>query len=134
MDDIDKRLGCRSMFPENCDVGNALGAISSKVVESLSATVTPTHDFRFKLEVPYLGPSYYSNIDSAISAGRSSLEAFLKDEVKKKGGVNIYTSTKIKTVMATEGGYGDWEDEATARTVNYVEILSRAIGDPPEMI
>ena len=134
MDDIDKRLGCRSMFPENCDVGNALGAISSKVVESLSATVTPTHDFRFKLEVPYLGPSYYSNIDSAISAGRSSLEAFLKDEVKKKGGVNIYTTTKIKTVMATEGGFGDWEDEATARTVNYVEILSRAIGDPPEMI
>ena len=96
--------------------------------------VTPTHDFRFKLEVPYLGPSYYSNIDSAISAGRSSLEAFLKDEVKKKGGVNIYTTTKIKTVMATEGGFGDWEDEATARTVNYVEILSRAIGDPPEMI
>ena len=134
MEDIDKRLGCRAMFPEDCDVGNALGAISSKVVESLSAMVTPTHDFRFKLEVPYLGPSYYSNISSAISAGRSSLESFLKDEVKKKGGVNIYTSTKIKTVMANEGGYGNWEDEATAMNVTYVEILSRAIGDPPEMI
>ena len=133
MEDIDKRLGCKSIFPEDCDVGNALGAISSKVVESLSAMVTPTHDFRFKLEVPYLGPSYYSNIDSAISAGRSSLESFLKDEVKKKGGVNIYTSTKIKTVMANEGGYGNWEDEATARNVTYVEILSRAIGDPPEV-
>ena len=134
MEDIDKRLGCKVMFPENYDVGNALGAISSKVVESLSAIVTPTMDFRFKLEVPYLGPSYYSNISSAISAGRSSLEAFLKDEVKKKGGTNIYTSTKIKTVMANEGGYGDWEDEATAMNVTYVEILSRAIGDPPETV
>ena len=134
MEDIDKRLGCRVIFPENYDVGNALGAISSKVVESLSAIVTPTQDFRFKLEVPYLGPSYYSNISSAISAGRSSLESFLKDEVKKKGGINIYTSTKIKTVMANEGGYGDWEDEATAMNVTYVEILSRAIGDPPEAI
>ena len=83
---------------------------------------------------PIFGPSYYSNISSAISAGRSSLEAFLKDEMKKKGGTNIYTSTKIKTVMANEGGYGDWEDEATAMNVTYVEILSRAIGDPPETV
>ena len=134
MSDIDKRLGCKVIFPENYDVGNALGAISSKVVESLSAIVTPTHDFRFKLEVPYLGPSYYSNLSSAISAGRSSLEAFLKDEVKKKGGINVYTSTKIKTVMANEGGYGDWEDDASAMNINYVEILSRAIGEPPEVI
>jgi hypothetical protein len=35
--------------------------------------------------------------------------------------------------MANEGGYGNWEDEATARNVTYVEILSRAIGDPPEV-
>ena len=92
------------------------------------------HDIPYRLQVINRYVLRTAARSGAISAGRSSLEAFLKDEVKKKGGVNIYTSTKIKTVMATEGGYGDWEDEATARTVNYVEILSRAIGDPPEMI
>jgi len=132
MDDINMRLGTKVMFPENYDVGNAIGAVSSKVVESLSAIVTPTQDFKFKLEVPYLGPSYYSNIDSAISSGRSSLEKFLYNEVEKNGGLRIKVSTKIKTVMATEGGVGDWEDEGVARNVNYVEILTRAVGDPPE--
>ena len=132
MDDINTRLGTKVIFPENYDVGNAIGAVSSKVVESLSAMVTPTNDFRFKLEVPYLGPSYYSNIDSAISAGRSSLEKFLYNEVEKNGGKRIKVSTKIKTVMATEGGVGDWDDETTAMNVNYVEILTRAVGDPPE--
>ena len=132
MDDINVRLGTKVMFPENYDVGNAIGAVSSKVVESLSAIVTPTQDFRFKLEVPYLGPSYYSNIDSAISAGRASLEKFLYNEVEKNGGLRIKVSTKIKTVMATEGGFGDWEEEGVARNVNYVEILTRAVGDPPE--
>ncbi len=132
MDDLGTRLGTKVIFPENYDVGNAIGAVSSKIVESLSAVVTPTNDFRFKLEVPYLGPSYYSNIDSAISAGRSSLEKFLYNEVEKHGGLRIKVSTKIKTVMATEGGFGDWEDEGVARNVNYVEILTRAVGDPPE--
>ena len=132
MDDINQRLGTKVMFPENYDVGNAIGAVSSKIVESLSAMVTPTNDFRFKLEVPYLGPSYYSNIDSAISAGRSSLEKFLYNEVEKNGGLRIKVSTKIKTVMATEGGFGDWEEDGVARNVNYVEILTRAVGDPPE--
>ena len=133
MEDIGKRLGTKVIFPENHDVGNAIGAVSSKVVKSMSALVTPTNDFRFKLEVPYLGPSYYTNIDSAISAGRTSLEAFLKNEVEKNGGTNIKVTTKIKTVMATEGGVGDWEEEGVARNVNYVEILTRAVGNPPEV-
>jgi hypothetical protein len=35
--------------------------------------------------------------------------------------------------MATEGGVGDWEEEAIARTVNFVEVVTRVVGDPPEM-
>ena len=93
--------------------------------------ITPTNDFRFKVEIPYLGPSYYSHIDSAIAAAKKSLENFLINEVEKKGGVNITASSKTITVTAVEGGVGDWEDTGTARNVNYVEVKSRAIGDPP---
>ena len=53
--------------------------------------------------------------------------------MEKNGGTNIKVTTKIKTVMATEGGVGDWEEEGVARNVNYVEILSRAVGNPPEV-
>ncbi len=133
MDDVGRRLNTTVMFPEHNEVGNAIGAVSSKVVESLSAIVTPTHDFRFKLEVPYLGPSYYSQINSAISAASSSLEKFLINEVEKKGGRNIVATTKVRTVMAVEGGVGNWEETGVASNINYVEVKSRAVGDPPEI-
>ena len=132
MYDIGQRLGTPAEFPDNNDVGNAIGAVCSKVVESLSATITPTHDFRYKLEVPYLGPSYYSQVNSAISAAKSSLKSFLVKEVEMKGGTDIRTTTKVRTVMAVEGGIGDWEETGVARNINYIEVICRAVGDPPE--
>ncbi|MFA6710348.1 MAG: hydantoinase/oxoprolinase family protein [Candidatus Methanomethylophilaceae archaeon] len=134
MADIGDRLGTDVIFPDNFEVGNAIGAISSRIVESLSAIITPTHDFRYKVDIPYIGPSYYAHIESAISSARSSLERYLEAEVKKSGGRNIVTSSKIKTFMATEGGVGNWDDEESmARTINYIEVNSRAVGDPPEV-
>ena len=133
MVDLGQRLGTPAEFPDNYDVGNAIGAVCSKVVESLSAMITPTHDFRYKLEVPYLGPSYYSQVNSAIAAARSSLEGFLIKEVEKKGGTNVRVTTKTDTVMAVEGGVGDWDETGIARNINYIEVISRAVGDPPEM-
>lgn len=134
MCDIGERLGTEVLLPEDNDVGNAIGAVSSRIVESLSATITPTSDFRYKVDIPYLGPTYHSRIESAVSAAKSSLEGFLEKEVKKYGGRNIVTSSKVKTYTATEGGVGDWQEEALARTVNFIEVQSRAVGDPPEVL
>jgi N-methylhydantoinase A/oxoprolinase/acetone carboxylase beta subunit len=134
MDDIGEMLGTEAIFPENFDVGNAVGAICSKVVESLSATITPTNDYRFKLEVPYIGPSYYYKIDGAVSAAKSSLESFLLEAISKHNGKDPVTTFKVKTFMATEGGVGNWEEEGLARTVNYIEVNARTVADPPEGI
>ncbi len=133
MEGIDKMLNAEVLFPEHNDVGNAVGAIKSKLAESLSATVTPTPDYRYLANIPFVGASFYSNLDTAVAAARRWLESYLTGKIRDAGARNIVTSSKIKTYMATEGGVGDWEEEAIARTVNFVEITSRAIGDPPEM-
>ena len=130
--DVGERLGTEVILNDDSDVGNAIGAVSSRIVESLSATITPTSDFRYKVDIPYLGPTYHTRIESAVSAAKRSLEGFLENEVKKYGGRNIVTSSKVKTYTATEGGVGDWEEESLARTVNFIEVHSRAVGDPPE--
>ena len=49
-----------------------------------------------------------------------------------KGGTDIRTTTKVRTVMAVEGGIGDWEETGVARNINYIEVICRAVGDPPE--
>ena len=132
MEDMDKRLGAKVVFPENNDVGNAIGAISSKIVESLSADVIPTPDYRFIATIPFTGTSYHTHLGNAVSACKRSLESYLENRLKSMGARNIVTSTKIKTFMASEGGIGDYTDEGLAGTVNYVEVISRAVGDPPE--
>ena len=132
MEDLDKRLGAKTVFPENNDVGNAIGAISSKIVESLSANVIPTPDYRFLATVPFIGTSYHLHLGNAISSCKRSLENYLENKLKNCGARNIVTSSKIKTFMASEGGIGDYQDEGLSGTVNYVEVISRAVGDPPE--
>ena len=132
MDDLSKRLGAEVLFPEHNDVGNAVGAISSKISESLSATVIPTPDYKYLCTVPFMGSSYHVHLESAVSSARRSLESYLESKLKSYGARNIVTSSKVKTFMASEGGIGDYTDEGLAGTVNLVEIISRAIGDPPE--
>lgn len=132
MADLDKRLGAEVIFPDNNDVGNAVGAVCSKISESLSGNVIPTPDYRFLTTVPFIGSSYHVHIGSAISSAQRSLESYLENKLKAAGARNVVTSSKIKTYMASEGGIGDYTDEGLTGTVNYVEVISRAIGDPPE--
>lgn len=132
MQDLGERVNAEVIFPENNDVGNAVGAILSKIAESLSATVIPTPDYRYLTTVPFMGSSYYTHLGSAVESARRSLESYLETKLKNNGARNVVTTSKIKTYMATEGGVGNWEDEGLARTVNFVEIISRAVGDPPE--
>ena len=133
MEDLDERLNAVVEFPEHNDVGNAVGAISSKLAESLSATITPTPDYRFLANIPFAGAAYYTHLDTAVAATRRWLESYLEKNLEAAGARNIVKTSKVKTYMATEGGVGDWEDDTIARTVNFVEVISRAVGDPPEI-
>lgn len=132
MMDLGERIGAEVVFPGEFDVGNAVGVVTSKVSESMTATVMPTPDYRFQATVPYSGVSYHSHLGNAVASVSRSMESFLESKVRALGGVNIRTSSKIKTHMATEGSTGEWEEENFARTINFVEVVSRAVGDPPE--
>ena len=86
-------------------MGNAVGVVTSKVSDSMSATV-PDTDYRFIATIPYVGTSYHSHLGNAIASASRSMESFLESKVRSMGGVNIKTSSKIKTHTAIEGGWG----------------------------
>lgn len=132
MSDLGERIGAEVVFPEEFDVGNAVGVVTSKVSDSMSATVTPTQDYRFMATIPYVGTTYHSHLGNAVSSASRSMESFLESKVKSMGGTNVKTSSKIKTHTAVEGGIGDWMEESFGKSVNFVEIISRAVGDPIE--
>jgi len=130
MDDLGDRMGAELLFPPEHEVGNAVGAVCSKVMESLSATVTPTINFTFLANVPFIGPMEYNHFDSAVENCRSSLTRHLKAKAEASGGKNIKAYSKVKVNRAIEGGWGAWEDKDT-QGMNYAEITVRVVADPP---
>lgn len=130
MEDVGERLGTEVLFPDNYDVGNAIGAVSSKIAESLTAMIQPTVDNRYTAAIPFMGTTYHSHRDNAIASAKKSMEEFLMNKVKRSGGVNIKTTSRVKTYTASEGGYGNWDD--LAANINFIEVTSRAVGDPPQ--
>ena len=130
MSDIGERFGTKVIFPEHYDVCNAVGAVTSKISESLTATVAPTLDYRFSASVPFMGLVYYDRFDSAVAAAVRSLTSYLTEKVKRSGAVNIKSVSRQRTHMSTEGAYGNWDEEVLARTINFAEITVRVTGDP----
>jgi len=130
MDDLGDRMGAEVIFPPEYEVGNAVGAVCSKVMESLSATVTPTINFTYLANVPFIGPMEYNHFDSAVENCRSSLTRHLKTRVQASGGKNIKVHSKVKVNRAVEGGWGAWEDTGS-RGMNFAEITVRVVADPP---
>ncbi|MCL2786510.1 MAG: hydantoinase/oxoprolinase family protein [Methanomassiliicoccaceae archaeon] len=130
MHDMGERFGTSVVFPEHFDVCNAVGAVTSKVSESLTATVAPTLDYRFSASVPFIGMLYYDRFEAAVQAAVRSLTAYLTEKVKRSGAVNIRSVNRQNIHFSTEGAYGNWDEEAIARTINFAEVTVRVTGDP----
>jgi hypothetical protein len=130
MSDIGERFGTFAIFPEHFDVCNAVGAVTSKISESLTATVAPTLDFRFSASVPFMGVLYYDRFETAVQAATRSLTQYLTEKVKRSGAVNIKAVTRQNVQHSAEGTHGDWEEEILARTINFAEVTVRVTGDP----
>ncbi|MDR0778275.1 MAG: hydantoinase/oxoprolinase family protein [Methanomassiliicoccaceae archaeon] len=130
MSDIGERFGTKVIFPEHYDVCNAVGAVTSKISESLTASVAPTLDFRFSASIPFMGVLYYDRFETAVQAASRSLTTYLTEKVKRSGAVNIKAVTRQKAHFSTEGARGNWDEEVLARTINFAEVTVRVTGDP----
>ena len=130
MADIGERFGTSVVFPEHFDVCNAVGAVTSKISESLTATVAPTLDYRFSASIPFMGMLYYDRVETALQAASRSLISYLTEKVKRSGAVNIKAVSRQNIHFSTEGAYGNWEEEAIARSINFAEVTVRVTGDP----
>jgi N-methylhydantoinase A/oxoprolinase/acetone carboxylase beta subunit len=124
MGDVGKRLGAELIFPENGDVGNAIGAVCSKIVESMTATVTPCDDGGFKVAVPMRNHRYLRNLELAIETAKDMLRSVLTDSLKADCAENIQLMFKTRVYSMTDDGL--W----TENDLDHAEVIGRATGDP----
>ena len=125
MGDVGERLGTELIFPENGDVGNAIGAVCSKMVASLTATIYPTEDSTFRVMVPLSGSIFKEKLEEAMAAAQAQLRKMLEEELRLDGAENIKVMFKPKFYASSEDGIWSQLD------IDHAEIIARAIGDPP---
>ena len=124
MGDVGERLGAKTVFPENGDVGNAIGAVCSKIVASMTATIFPTEQEGFRIMVPFSDPMFREKLEQAIDAAQAKLKSLLTDELRADGAENIEVMFKPKFFSTSEDGI--WSQTE----VDHVDIVARASGDP----
>ena len=124
MGDVDKRLGTETVFPDDGDVGNAIGAISSKITECYTAIIVQMNDHTYSVTIPYSGQTLTSGKEEAIAMAKRSLEELLTSKLKSEGAKNITIRFEMKMNSSPLDVTGETIDET------YFEIEGRGIGDP----
>ena len=124
MGDVGKRLDAELIFPENGDVGNAIGAVCSKMVVSLTATIIPAQDDMFRVIVPQMEQRYVVKLDYAIEIAKDMLRGSLTESLRKDGASNIEIAFKTRIFSMTDDGF--W----TEADLDHADVICRATGDP----
>ena len=125
MGDVGERLGTELIFPENGDVGNAIGAVCSKMIASMTATIIPIEDGSFRVSVPFTEPLYAERIENAVETAQSHLRGLLTKELKADGANNIEVMFKSRFFTSSDDGIWSQSD------IDHADIIGRATGDPP---
>ena len=128
MGDVGERLGTELVFPENGDVGNAIGAVCSKMHATMTATILPTEEGSFRVVVPFSDSVYRDRAEQAIEAAQSGLRYQLTKELRSDGATNIEVMFRPKYYTTSDDGIWSQND------IDHIEIVGRAIGDPPGSI
>ena len=125
MGDVGERLGTELIFPENGDVGNAIGAVCSKMNASLTGSIVPTEDDTYRIMIPFMDYTYRRKLDEAVEVTKSMLKSQLTKTLRMDGAKDIQVMFKSKYYSSSEDGVWSQLD------IDRIEIVCRAVGDPP---
>ena len=120
---LEARLGCPVIIPPNHDVGNAVGAVLSQVTETATVRIFPK-EFKYVVFGPGSSPMEYSTYDSALAAGKSYAEYFVKERIKRTGAVDVSVKLDVDEHRFCDG-YGQ-----EMKFTNWVDLTATATGRP----
>ncbi len=120
---VASRLGTKVIIPAGHEVGNAVGAITSKICESARLTILPMGD-RFHIESPLGVPISYLELEDAKTNARKIISDLVVQKAKASGASGdirvIVKNDDVKTLV----GYPARE------SIVCVNISATGIADP----
>ncbi len=112
-----------SSCPRTTTLGNAVGAVCSKISETVTVQICPK-EYKYIMFAPGSTPMEYSHVEEAIAAGRSFAEFAVREKLLNYGADDIRVRTEVKETLFSDG-YGQ-----EMKFINQVDIRATATGKP----
>jgi NDP-sugar pyrophosphorylase family protein len=121
--ELEKRMNVKVIIPPNYDVGNAVGAVCSKVSETIAVQVYP-RDFKFWIFSPFTDPLEFHHREEAIEKAMEIAGEYVRVRALAAGAKNVEVMVDVDEKRFAPGS------STSTPTSNWTEVRARATGDP----
>jgi hypothetical protein len=121
--ELEKRMNVKVIIPPNHDVGNAVGAVCSKVSEMINLQVYP-RDFKFWVFSPFTEPIDFHHQAEAVEKAKEMASEYVRAKALAAGGKNVEVMVDVDEKRFSPGS------TTTTPMTNWIEVRARATGDP----
>jgi N-methylhydantoinase A/oxoprolinase/acetone carboxylase beta subunit len=121
--ELEKRMNVKVIIPPNHDVGNAVGAVCSKVSEFINLQVYP-RDFKFWIFSPFAEPIDFHHQEEAVEKAKEMASEHVRAKAVAAGAKNVEVMVDVDEKRFSPGS------TTSVPTTNWIEVRARATGDP----
>lgn len=120
---IQERLGTEVIVPENHEVGNAVGAVCSQIVETTRVVVFPK-EHKYTVFAHFYGSVEYEHIEQAVGRARTMAAEYVRERAERAGAKDVKVSVEVEE-KKSPGGF-----VVAGEITHWVEVKAKAVGQP----
>ncbi|TFG57342.1 MAG: hydantoinase/oxoprolinase family protein [Methanomassiliicoccus sp.] len=115
-------LGAEVVIPEGSQAGNAVGAVCSRISETLTLRIQLLVDGKFQLLTPFGTTQDFRRPEEAIARAKELAGQHVWGNADRAGAKDIGLSVDVKEVR--------FKDQKGMDHINWIEVTARASGEP----
>ena len=119
-----QQMDVELIVPEGHEVCNAVGAVLSRVVESVTVKIYPSSDYTYRVFSPGSSPIEYSTLEMAKSSAQTAAKHHVLDRIKCADVTDIQLNMEVTEHRFCDG-YGK-----EMKFTNWVDVTATAVGKP----
>lgn len=122
MPSLRQALGAEVVIPEGWMAGNAVGAVCSRISETLTLRIQPLVDGQFQLVTPFGDSQDYRRAEEAIARAKDLAGQHAWGKADRAGARDIALRVDVQEVR--------FKDQKGMDHLNWIEVTARATGEP----
>jgi hypothetical protein len=122
MPSLRELLGAEVVIPDGASVGNAVGAVCSRISEMLTLRIQPLSDGQFQLVTPWGDAKDFRRVEDAIKRAKELAGEHAWSKADRAGARDIALRTDVREDR--------FKDQKGMEHLNWIEVTARATGEP----